>query len=223
MKKTSFLSLMMTVSLIFVQAVYAQAPKGPVEKIYPLPYEQVWDKLVEVLTEKGLSEHPHGKMSADKDSGKITTPTFRYFKIFSAKPVVKEIDYRDTYTITVLEESAAKAREAKAKAEEAKAKAEEAKTLTGAEAKEAEAEAKTISEAARKAEQEAKALAGKPKVVKVQIQRKFEVHDDTKRAWVDGDPNVEKLGISEEVLFSALDGKLAPAPADTAKKEEIKK
>ena len=117
-KKSSFLFFLLTASLIFIQAVEAQAPKGPVEKIYALPYEQVWDKVVEVLTEKGLSEHPHGKMSADKENGKITTPTFRYFKIYSAKPVVKQIDYRDTYTITKLEETTAKAKKTKKKDEE---------------------------------------------------------------------------------------------------------
>jgi len=248
-KKISiFLWFLFLVHSLFVQQTYAQnapkpAAKGPAEKEYSLPYDQVWDKLVEVLTEKGLSDHPHGKMSADKDSGKITTPSFRYFKIFSAKPV-KESHYRDTYTITVTEAASSKAREAKKKAEEAKflldeakTKAEEAKGKSGdeaktllEEAKQSEKDGKEAAEAAKKLEEEAKVLAGKPRVVKVKIERKFEIHDDVKRAWVDADPNTEKAGISGEALLSALDAKLTPvstAGAADAKpaatKEEPKK
>lgn len=233
---------------LFVQAVPAQdaakpAPTGPPERVYSLSYDQVWDKVVEVLTEKGLSEHPHGKMSANKDAGNITTPTFRYFKIFSAKPVVKEMDFRDTYTITVSEAASSKAKEAKKKAEEAKflldeakTKAEEAKGKSGdeaktllEEAKQSEKDGKESEGAAKKLEEEAKALSSKPRVVKVLVKRKFEVHDDTKRQWVETDPNAtpEKVGITEDMLLSAIDAKLtAPAPvaAEAAPaKEEAKK
>ncbi len=240
-----FLFLVYPLSIQFVHAQDAPKPaaKGPSEKTYSQPYDQIWDKLVEVLTEKGLSDHPHGKMSADKNTGKITTPSFRYFKIFSAKPV-KESHYRDTYTITVLEEASAKAREAKKKAEEAKflfdeakTKAEEAKGKSGdeaktllEEAKQSEKDGKESADAAKKLEEEAKVLAGKPRVVKVKIERKFEIHDDVKRAWVDADPNTEKTGIPGDVLISALDAKLTPtatAGAADAKpatsKEEVKK
>lgn len=238
-----FLWFIFLATPLLIQTVHAQdaakpAPAGPPERTYPLPYDQVWDKVVEVLTEKGLSDHPHGKMSADKDNGKITTPTFRYFKIFSAKPV-KESDYRDSYTIMVLEESSAKAKEAKKKADEArflldeaKTKTEEAKGKSGdeaktllEEAKQSEKDGKESAEAAKKLEQEAKVLAGKPKVVKVKVERKFEIHDDVKRAWVNADPNTEKGGISEEMLLSALDAKLAPAPAAAAEAApaEVKK
>jgi len=245
---STFLAFLFFVLPLFVQAAHAQdaakpaAPKGPTERVYSLPYDQVWDKLVEVLTEKGLSEHPHGKMSADKESGKITTPVFRYFKIFSAKPVVKELDFRDSYTILVSEQASSKAKEAKKKADEAKflldeakTKSEEAKGKSGdeaktllEEAKQSEKEGKEAAEAARKLEEEAKVLASKPRVVKVQVQRKFEVHDDTKRAWVETDPNTsaEKVGISEDMILSALDAKLtaAPATAEAAPvKEEVKK
>jgi hypothetical protein len=230
-----------------VQVVHAQdaakpASKGPFEKVYSLPYDQVWDKIVEVLTEKGLSEHPHGKMTANKDAGKITTPTFRYFKIFSAKPV-KESHYRDTYTITITEAASFKAKEAKKKAEEAqflldeaKTKMEETKGKSGdeaktllEEAKQSEKDGKEAAEAAKKLEEEAKALASKPRVVKVLVERKFEIHDDTKRAWVDADPNVEKTGLSGDALLSALDAKLtapttaASGDAKPAAKEETKK
>lgn len=244
-----FLWFLFLIYTLPVQNVHAQsapqpAVKGPFEKSYSLPYDQVWDKVVEVLTEKGLSDHPHGKMSANKDTGKITTPSFRYFKIFSAKPV-KESHYRDTYTITVLDEAGSKAREAKKKAEEAKflldeakTKAEEAKGKSGdeaktllEEAKQSEKDGKESADAAKKLEEEAKVLAGKPKVVKVIVERKFEIHDDVKRAWVDADPNTEKAGITGDMLISAVDAKLAPAatagatdakPA-TAAKEEPKK
>lgn len=246
-----FLWFMVFVYSLSTQIVHAQdapkpAAKGPSERVYALPFDQVWDKVVEVLTEKGLSEHPHGKMSADKESGKITTPVFRYFKIFSAKPVVKELDFRDTYTITVSEAASAKAKEAKKKSEEAKflldeakTKAEEAKGKSGdeaktllEEAKQSEKDGKESGENAKKLEEEAKVLATKPRVVKVLVQRKFEIHDDTKRQWVETDPNTsaEKVGITEEVILSAIDGKLTPAAAGGATdakpatpKEETKK
>ncbi|MGB3941896.1 MAG: hypothetical protein WBK96_10435 [Candidatus Manganitrophaceae bacterium] len=249
MSSLSFLSFLFAVQFFLTPTLYAQeaakqSPKGPPERVYPMEYDRVWDKVVEALTEKGLADHPHGKMSADKTNGKIITPTFRYFKIASAKPV-NEKHYRDTYTVNVIEEASFKAREAKAKAdqaqamrEEAKTKTEEAKGKSGEEAKalldeaqEAEKEAKTLAETAKKTEEEAKALAAKPRVVKVQIQRKFELHDDAKRVWADADPNAEKIGIPEETILSALDAKLtaAPAPANTGEtktspaKEEIKK
>lgn len=243
-----FLWFLFLVHLLFIQTVQAQdaakpAPKGPAEKIYSLPYDQVWDKAVEVLTEKGLSDHPHGKMSLNKDAGKITTPTFRYFKIFSAKPV-KESHYRDTYTITIIDPASFKAKEAKKKAEEAqffldeaKTKTEEAKGKSGdeaktllEEAKQSEKDGKESAEAAKKLEEEAKALAAKPRVVKLVVERKFEIHDDTKRAWGDADPNIEKAGLPADALLAAIDAKLATAntaPAADAKpaaaKEEVKK
>lgn len=234
--------MILVVSLMLPQTGRAQnAPKappmGPAEKSFPLDFDPVWDKVVEVLTEKGLSEHPHGKMTASKDSGKITTPAFRYFKIFSAKPVV-ENHYRDSYIITVSQEAAVKEREAKAKegeakfsADEAKTKAEEAKTKTGDEAKALLEEAKTAAEDAKKAEaeakklfEEAKAAAAKPKATKIKIERKFEIHDDTKRAWVDADPNKDKVGMSAEFLLNAVEAKLASAvPGESVKLDSLVK
>lgn len=81
----------------------AEPPPAPraVERSYPEDFETVWNKLEEVLKEKGLFEHLHGKAIVDKENGTIKTPTFRYFKIWSAKSPVVERDYRDTYTITV--------------------------------------------------------------------------------------------------------------------------
>jgi hypothetical protein len=244
----TFLFFIMAASLTPLQTSHAQeaakpaeppkaVPKGPAEKTFPLDFDPVWNKVVEVLTEKGLSEHPHGKMNASKETGKITTPSFRYFKIFSAKPVV-ENHYRDTYTITISQEAAVKEKAAKAKdgeakfsAEEAKTKAEEAKTKTGDEAKALLEEAKTAAEDAKKAEAEAKKLfeeakvaATKPKATKLSIDRKFEIHDDVNRRWVDADPNKDKVGMSAEFLLNTIEGKLASAtPGENVKLESIVK
>ncbi len=73
-----------------------------VERSYPEDFETVWNKLEDVLKEKGLFEHLYGKAVLDKEKGTITTPTFRYFKIWAANSPVVERDYRDTYTITVI-------------------------------------------------------------------------------------------------------------------------
>lgn len=81
-------------------AVPPPAPRV-VEQSYPEDFETVWNKIQEVLKEKSLFEHLHGKSVLDKEKGIITTPTFRYFKIWSAKAPVIERDYRDSYTITV--------------------------------------------------------------------------------------------------------------------------
>lgn len=139
----------------------AKSPKPVAEKIFSGDFEAVWGKVIEVLTEKGLSEHPHGKMSADKDSGKITTPVFRYFKIFSAKPV-KEVDYRDSYTITV------------------------SRTDT------APSDAPAVS------------ARGKGKFTKVVVLRKFEIFDNEKKQWLDGNPAQENVGYTEEALLNAI-------------------
>ena len=212
-------------------------PKGPAEKVYPLDFDPVWDRVLEVMTEKGLSEHPHGKMVVSKETGKVTTPSFRYFKIFSAKPVV-ENHYRDTYTITVSQEAVVKEKAAKSKADEAKFSADEAKTKTeeakgktGDEAKALLEEARTAAEDAKKAEgeakrlsEEAKAAAGKPKATKVLVQRKFEKHDDVKRMWMDADSDKEKVGMTEEFLLKAIDAKLTAAkPGESVKLDSILK
>lgn len=224
---STFLFLVLAAGLLVAQTGHAQeaakpGPKGPAEKTFPLDFDPVWDKVLEVLTEKGLSEHPHGKMTVSKDTGKVTTPTFRYFKIFSAKPVV-ENHYRDNYIITVSQEAAVKEKAAKSKSDEAKfladqakEKTEEAKGKTGEEAKALLDEAKTSAEDAKKAEAEAKKLseeakvaATKPKATKVSVQRKFEKHDDTKRQWMDADPEQEKVGFTADFLLSAIEAKLA--------------
>jgi len=197
----------------FSQGTAAPAPKGPTEKTFPADFDRVWGAVVMVLTEKGLSEHPHGKMSANMDGGKITTPIFRYFRISSARPV-QEKDYRDSYSISVSSELKTKESEAKAKMAEANSKLEEAKDKekTPEEVKTLHEEAKKLEAEGAKAAAEAKAAAAKPKAVKVQIQRKFEVYDPvTKKAWVEADPSTENVGITEEALMAAIDAKLASA------------
>jgi hypothetical protein len=221
----TFLFLILAAGLAPVQTARAA------EKTFPLDFDPVWNTVLEVLTEKGLSEHPHGKMTESKETGKITTPSFRYFKIFSAKPVV-ENHYRDTYTITVSQEAAVKAKAAKSKSEEAKFSADEAKTKTeeakgktGAEAKTLLEEAKTAAEDAKKAEAEAQKLseeskvaATKSKATKVQVQRKFEIYDEVKKAWIDADPNKDKVGFTDTFLLNIVEEKLAAAKPGAAVK-----
>jgi beta-lactam-binding protein with PASTA domain len=179
--KVLFFTLVVILMARAVQAQEAPKTKSPAEKIYPGEFEAAWDKAIEVLTEKGLSDHPHGKMSADKDSGKITTPVFRYFKILSAKPV-KEIDYRDSYTITVSRTDTGPSSPPPAAG----------KPENGAEAPKA-------------------APKGKGRFVKIQVQRKFELYDENKKQWVDGNPAQENVGYTEEALLNAIAGDSAAA------------
>src|SRR5579863_1313239 len=109
-------------------------PKEIAQRTYSEDFDHVWDIVIEVLTEEGLSENPLGKMSANKESGKTSTPGFRYFGIFSESPVVEK-DYRDSYSVTVSSESKTMENEAKTKAAQAEEKIAEAKEKTGEEAK----------------------------------------------------------------------------------------
>lgn len=208
-------------------------PPAPVfpQKDYDIPYDILWDKIIEMLKEKGLYIHAHGKASEDKENGKITTQTFRYFSIIQAfKPVI-ELDYRDQYIITVIKPPEPKKEEPKA-AEPVK------------DAKDAKVEASTANPAAAEKKEEAPAQktdqpqtekpapqpeAPKvPPVIKVQIERKFEKHNglpNPQGGWASADPKMENnIGISEDVLFNTLDllvaslpkAASAPIPATTA-------
>ena len=84
------------------KAAEPQPAPHVVERSYSEDFETVWNKVQDVLKEKGLFVHIHGNAVLDKEKGTITTPTLRYFKIWSAKAPVVERDYRDTYTITVI-------------------------------------------------------------------------------------------------------------------------
>jgi|GEM_PF-1429615 len=189
-----------------------QPPKGTpvraVEKSYSDSFDRVWNTLIQVLTQDRLAENPLGKMSADKNAGKITTPTFRYFRIYSAWPV-DEKDYRDTYTVTVSSAVKTEENEARAKAAETDAKRAEAKGKTGEEAKTLNEEASKLEAEGAKLAAEAKQKAEQPKEVTVRIERKFEMYDNRKNSWVDADPSAQKVGISAEALFSATEHQLA--------------
>jgi hypothetical protein len=87
-------------------AVPASPAPQVADKNYPENFETIWNDLQDVLKEKGLFVHLHGNAVLDKAKGTIITPTFRYFKIWSAKAPVIEADFRDTYTITVAKGSA---------------------------------------------------------------------------------------------------------------------
>jgi hypothetical protein len=47
----------------------------------------------------------------------------------------------------------------------------------------------------------------------LQINRKFEVHDKKSNQWVEGDPKVEKEGLSEEGIFQEVELLIAGVPS----------
>ena len=113
MKEKRFRDLFLLIILLCLvthgkgRAQEAPKPAAPppvshsVERSYPEDFDTVWDKMQEVLKEKGLFQHIHGNATVDKEKGTIKTPTLRYFKIWSAKAPVVQRDFRDSYTITV--------------------------------------------------------------------------------------------------------------------------
>ena len=191
-------------------------PPAPVypERSYDAPYDSLWDKIMETLKEKRLYIHAHGKAAEDKENGKITTPTFRYFSIIQASNPVIELDYSDQYIIFVIKPPEPKKEEPKV-AEPAKkdAKGDTAAKNPAAADKKAEAPAEKPAEAAPVEPQAPKG----PPLIKVQIQRKFLKHNglpNPKGAWEETDPKKENnIGISEEDLFKTLDLLVASIPA----------
>ena len=122
MKKARWLLILLLATLLDLSGLTPagwgqEAPKPPpapevlppsvasptqMEHAFPeLQYPAVFDQVLSVLQDKGLYDHPHGKAAVDKEKGKITTPTYRYFRIVSARFPPKESDYRDTYDIGV--------------------------------------------------------------------------------------------------------------------------
>ncbi|MFQ5579391.1 MAG: hypothetical protein ACE5FZ_02165 [Nitrospiria bacterium] len=231
MKKHAIVVLapLMTLSLLFTQAIEAEAKKKPLkichwiktswvcedakeglkkakaipklEKMFAEDYDRVWDATVAVLTEKGLAVHPHGKMKAKKKRGSIKTKIFRYFKIFSAKPPVVELDFRDSYKLKLkkieLEVPQPKAKPA------AKPKADD------------KAADKATKPADVKTTKEEKVVADAPAPpaptitkVKLTISRKFQVHDDMTRKWIAADPQKYKVGYTGKYLLKAIEAKL---------------
>ncbi|MBI5747173.1 MAG: hypothetical protein HZA13_09240 [Nitrospirae bacterium] len=183
-------------------------PPAPVypERSYNAPYDILWDKIIETLKEKRLYIHPHGKTAEDKENGKLTKPTFRYFSIIQASKPVIEMDYSDQYIIMVIKPPEPKKEEPKA-AEPAKkdAKGDAVAKNPAVADKKAEATAEKPAEAAPVEPQVPKG----PPLIKVQIQRKFLKHNglpNPQGAWAEADPKKENnIGISEEDLFKTLD------------------
>ncbi len=194
----------------------APPPPPPVpvypERSYNAPYDILWDKIIETLKEKRLYIHPHGKTAEDKENGKITTPTFRYFSIIQAANPVIEHDYTDQYTIMAIRPPEPKKEEPKA--EPAKdTKVDSAAKNPADPDKKAEAPAEKPAEATPAVPEAPKG----PPLIKVQIQRKFLKHNglpNPQGAWVETDPKKENnIGISEEDLFKTLDLLVASIPA----------
>ena len=237
------------VSLVIVTAIFtanpslfaADAPKPAaklkIEKLFPadVELETLWNAAVAVVTEKGLAEHPHGKMKAKlklkKGRGKIKTPIYRYFKIYSAKPVI-ENHYRDSYKIAlkIIEtEKPLPVEPEAAKEGEAATPADAATESTDAAATPADPVANAGTEAAPVAA-EGEIVAAPPeappapaveiiKNVRLTITRKFQVHNDETRKWGKADPDEHPVGYTVVYLLSAIEKQLA-AGENTEKVEQ---
>lgn len=224
------------VSLVIIATVFVTSPslfaadapkpaaKGKIEKLFPadVELEALWKAAVAVVTEKGLATHPHGKMKAKlkakKGKGKIKTPIYRYFKIFSAKPL-NEKHYRDSYKIalkTIETEKPIEVAPEAAKEGEA-AGATDAPVATDTPAAPADPAASTGAEAVPA---EGEIVAAPPeaapapaveiiKNVKLTITRKFQVHNDETRKWGKADPEEHPVGYTVVYLLDAIEKQLA--------------
>ena len=90
--------VMTTHSAAFSAEGMPKLKKG--EQLFDANYDRVWDATLAVITENGFSVHPHKKWKLKKKKGRIKTPEWRYFKIWSAQPVVSK-QYKDSYKIKV--------------------------------------------------------------------------------------------------------------------------
>lgn len=120
----AFVTILLVPALVIVQIAAAQTPplaslapgqSTPSalidERVIPADPATTWEKMIVALQtiappgdlqqSRNLFEHPHGNAKLNKAGGKITTPTFRYFKILSAGFPPMERDYRDTYLISL--------------------------------------------------------------------------------------------------------------------------
>lgn len=208
MAKKLFLSLVIVVvifavnSPLFAADAPKSVPKLKIEKLFPsdVSLKALFDASVAVLTEKGLSVHPLKKMKAKlkekKGKGKIKTPVYRYFKIYSAKPVV-ESHYRDSYVV--------------------KLKVIETEKPLPSESMEAPP-------AAAEGEIVAAPPEAPPveiiKNVNLSIKRKFEVHDDATRKWGKADPDEHHVGYTVVHLMDAIEKQLA-AGENAEKVEQV--
>ena len=134
-------------SLVWAQEKANDKPPLP-SMTFESEFSLVWDGVLETLKR---IDFPLAK--SNKESGKITTKTKRYFRIFSAEFPPVQRDYRDTYEIFLTKE--------------------------------------------------------KNKSTRVEIKRKFEIHDNQKRQWVQGDPQREKAGLSEDLIFRDIQLQIA--------------
>lgn len=172
------------------------------ERLFDASYDQVWDATLAVITENGFSVHPHKKWKHKKKKGRIKTPEWRYFKIWSAQPVISK-QYKDSYKIKVkaieieLPQTKQPKEEAVVPKEEAVIPKEEAVVPK---------EGENPVEGAI-AETKAPAVPTMTKI-KVSIKRKFLVHNDATRKWDKGDPDKEKAGYSVEYLLEEIAKKL---------------
>lgn len=217
MTRKFFVSLVLA-SVIFGAntAVFSEELKKH-ERLFTEEYSRVFDATVAVITEKGFAVHPHKNMKVKKEKGRIKTPEWRYFKIWSVKPLIEK-HYKDSYKIKVKEieievpQAVAKKKEGEAPATEtpdpaAAANPEDTPAADGeVVAETASAPVTTITK------------------VKVSIKRKFLVHNDATRKWDKGDPDKEKAGYSVEEIFKAIQEKLDTEPnpkADPSKQVNL--
>jgi len=233
MTKKLFVSLVIiaTIFMVSPSLVIADAPKatakGKIVKLFPadVELETLWKATVAAITEKGLATHPHGKMKAKlklkKGKGKIKTPTYRYFKVFSAKPLIEK-HYRDSYKIalkiietekpivvepeTATEGTSADGAPADAAATPADTAASAADPAAGAGTEAAPAEGEIVAAPAE--------VAPAPPVeiiknVKLTITRKFQIHNDETRKWGKADPVEHPVGYTVVYLLDAIEKQLA--------------
>lgn len=212
MTRKIFVSLLLA-SVVFGTStvVFAEELKKD-ERLFTEEYSRVFDATVAVITEKGFAVHPHKKMKIKKEKGRIKTPEWRYFKIWSAANPVIEKQYKDSYKIKVKEiEIEVPKTAAKKKADEAPA------TETPDVAATANPEGTPAADGTVEAKTEAApAPVATLKRVKVSINRKFLVHNYATRKWDKGDPDKEKAGYSVEEIFKAIQEKLDTEPNPVA-------
>ncbi len=227
------------VSLVIIAAIFtansslfaADAPKSTaklkIEKLFPsdVGLKTLFDATVAVLTEKGLAVHPlknmKAKLKEKKGKGKIKTPVYRYFKIFSAKPVV-ENHYRDSYVLVfkvietekplpvepeaVKEGEAATPADASAGSLDAAATPVDPTANAGTESAPGTAEGEIVAAPPEAPPAPAVEII---KNVNLAIARKFEIHNDETRKWDKADPVEHPVGYTVVYLLDAIEKRLS--------------
>ncbi len=210
MTRKIFASLLLVSVIFTANTPVFSAELKKHERLFTEEYSRVFDAAIAVLTEKGFATHPHKKMKFKKEKGRIKTPEWRYFKIWSAKPVIEK-HYRDSYKIKVkeIEVEVPQAKTEKETAEVPATDAAPAATPDTAPAESTPADGTVVAEAEP-------APIPTVKKVKVGIKRKFLIHNDATRKWDKGDPAKENAGYSIEDLFAAIQEKLDTEPNPVA-------